>query len=278
MNEMFDQVPGLVVGEPEPGVFELLIDRPHRRNAVTEEMMRALPDIVERINNRPDAAVLIVRGSGRAFCAGADLGVVNQRRRTDPPWRWPQLMGREAELLDGCEVTTIAVVDGPAVGLGMGLALSADICVVEPDGYFAEAHLALGLAPTAMAWWLPRMVGLQRASDIILTGRRVAGAEAAAIGLAARLAEPGQGRATALAIAREVADKPRDMARYAKLALRVAQDRERMTQVRQFGGMANRMHRAWLAAEHGAAGEGPPGTPGTSGAGGAATATTPDGE
>jgi 2-(1,2-epoxy-1,2-dihydrophenyl)acetyl-CoA isomerase len=242
-------VPGLALTEPAPGIFELLIDRPERRNALTEEMMTALADVVRTVNTREDAAALIVRGNGGAFCAGADLGVVNQRRRADSAWRWPELMGREAELLDACEVTTISVVDGPAVGLGMGLALSCDICVIEPAGYFAEAHLALGLSPTAMCWWLPRMAGSQRASDIVLTGRRVYGEEAAAIGLAARLAEPGQGPALGTQVAEQVAKMPRDMARYAKLALRLAQDQPRMTEVRRFGGMANRMHRAYLAAQ-----------------------------
>ena len=249
MTTTYVDVPGLVLSEPAPGIFHLLLDRAERRNALTEQMMLALADVVEHVNGRLDAAALIVRGAGGSFCSGADLSVVDARRRTDTPWRWPQLMGREAELLEACEVATIAVVDGPAVGLGMGLALSCDICVVEPSAYFAEAHLALGLAPTAMAWWVPRMAGLQRASDIILTGRRVYGEEAVAIGLAARLADPGEGPATAMAIANDVAAKPRDMARYAKLALRLAQDQERMTQVRRFGGMANRMHRAWLSAQ-----------------------------
>jgi enoyl-CoA hydratase/carnithine racemase len=228
---------------PEPGIFELVFDRPERRNALTEPMMRALDTVVAEVNGERDAAALLVRGEGGAFCAGADRSVVEQRRDADEPWRWPPLMGREADLLAGCEVATIAIVDGPAVGLGMGLALSCDICVVEPDGYFAEAHLALGLAPTAMCWWLPRTVGLQRAGDIILTGRRVYGEEAARIGLAARLAAPGTGRDEALQIARAIAAKPPVMSRYAKLALRLAQDQSRMTDVRRFGALANRIHR-----------------------------------
>jgi 2-(1,2-epoxy-1,2-dihydrophenyl)acetyl-CoA isomerase len=228
---------------PEPGIFELVFDRPERRNALTEEMMRALDGVVAQVNGDPAAAALLVRGEGGAFCAGADRSVVERRRAADEPWRWPPLMGREADLLAGCEVATVAVVDGPAVGLGMGLALSCDICVVEPDGYFAEAHLALGLAPTAMCWWLPRTCGLQRAGDIILTGRRVYGEEAARIGLAARLAPPGTGREEALRIAREIAAKPAVMSRYAKLALRLAQDQSRMTEVRRFGALANRIHR-----------------------------------
>jgi enoyl-CoA hydratase/carnithine racemase len=242
-------VPGLALSEPEPGIAELVIDRPERRNALTEEMMRALDTVVAELNATRTAVALLVRGAGGAFCAGADRSVVDQRRQADQPWRWPPLMGREADLLAACEVATIAVVDGPAVGLGMGLALSCDICVVEPAGYFAEAHLALGLAPTAMCWWLPRMAGLQRAGDIILTGRRVYGQEAAAAGLAARLAEPGTGRAVALEVARAIGRQPPEMSRYAKLALRLAQDQSRMTEVRRFGALANRIYRGLPTAE-----------------------------
>jgi enoyl-CoA hydratase/carnithine racemase len=240
---MTPTAPGLLLREPEPGIFELVFDRPERRNALTEEMMRALDPVVAHVNGVRGASALVIRGNGGAFCAGADRSVVARRRRADAAWRWPPLMGREADLLADCEVPTIAVVDGPAVGLGMGLALSCDICVMEPQGYFAEAHLALGLAPTAMCWWLPRMCGLQRAGDIILTGRRVYGEEAAAIGLAARLAEAGSGRAVALEIARQIATQPPVMSRFAKLALRLAQDQPRMTEVRRFGAMANRIHR-----------------------------------
>lgn len=240
---MTHPAPGLRLERPEPGIFELVIDRPEQRNALTEPMMQALDVVVAEVNADRDAAALLIRGEGGAFCAGADRSVVAQRRTADLPWRWPPLMGREADLLAGCEVATVAVVDGPAVGLGMGLALSCDICVVEPDGYFAEAHLALGLAPTAMCWWLPRTCGLQRAGDIILTGRRVYGEEAARIGLAARLAAPGTGRAEAMAVARAIAAQPPVMSRYAKLALRLAQDQSLMTEVRRFGALANRIHR-----------------------------------
>jgi enoyl-CoA hydratase/carnithine racemase len=236
-------VTGLRLTELEAGIFELLIDRPEKRNALTEEMMVGLGAVVELVNARPDAAALIIRGAGGAFCAGADRALVNERRRGDAPWRWPEIMGREAELLDACEVVTIAVVTGPAVGLGMGLALSCDLCVMEPAGYFAEAHLALGLAPTAMCWWLPRMCGLQHARDIILTGRRVFGEEAAAIGIASRLADAGAGAELGLELARDVAKQPRDMTRFAKLAIRLAQDQDRMLEVRRFGGLVNRVHR-----------------------------------
>jgi enoyl-CoA hydratase/carnithine racemase len=236
-------VAGLQLTEFGLGIFELLIDRPARRNALTEEMMLALGTVVDVVNARPDAAALIVRGAGGAFCAGADRALVDERRRGDAPWRWPEVMGREAKLLEACEVVTIAVVTGPAVGLGMGLALSCDLCVMEPAGYFAEAHLALGLAPTAMCWWLPRMCGLQHARDIILTGRRVYGEEAAVIGLTSRLAAAGQGPELGMELARDVAKQPRDMTRFAKLAIRLAQDQDRMLEVRRFGGLVNRVHR-----------------------------------
>jgi enoyl-CoA hydratase/carnithine racemase len=236
--------PGLDLLEESPGVFELVIDRPDRRNALTEEMMLALDDVVRSVNARADAVAVVVRGNGGSFCAGADLSVVEGRRQLDHPFALPELMGREADLLAGCEVPLVAVVTGAAVGLGMGLALSCDICVMEPQGFFAEAHLALGLSPTAMCWWLPRMAGLQRAADIILTGRRVYGEEAVAIGLAARLAPAGEGRAVAQSVVEDIARQPRVMTRLTRAAMRTAQDEEAQTRVRRFGGYANRVHRA----------------------------------
>jgi enoyl-CoA hydratase/carnithine racemase len=234
---------GLTLEEVEPGIFDLVLDRPRQRNALTEQMMTALSTAVDTVNRYPGAVALIVSGHGDAFCSGADLSVVRDRRKGDAAYRWPEVMGREAELLADCEVVTIAAITGPAVGLGMGLALACDITVMEEQAFLAEAHLALGLCPTAMCWWVPRMAGLARASDIVLTGRRVGGPEAAAIGLVSRLVGAGEARAAALDIARDLAERPADMLRFAKLAMRMAQDEPRMHAVRRFGGAANRMHR-----------------------------------
>ena len=249
MNESTTICAGMRLDHHPNGVYELVFDRPEKRNALTAEMMESFPHVIARVNDDRNAAAVIVRGEGGSFSAGADRSVVRERAGADAPWRWPEIMGREAELLADCEVPLIAVVDGPAVGLGMGLALACDVCVIEPQAFFSEAHLALGLAPTAMCWWLPRMCGFQRASEIILTGRRVYGEEAAAIGIAASLAVEGHGRQTALDLAERVVAKPRTMTRFAKLALRMAQDEHRMLEVRRFGGAANRLNRLLMAQE-----------------------------
>jgi enoyl-CoA hydratase/carnithine racemase len=239
---------GLLLSEESAGVFHLVLDRPRQRNALTEAMMRAIGDVVATVNAAPHAAALVISGNGGAFCAGADRAVVRNRSSGDATWRWPELMGREAELLADCEVTTVAAITGPAVGLGMGLALACDITLMEPQAFFAEAHLALGLTPTAMCWWLPRMTGLARASDVVLTGRRVTGEEAVAVGMVSRRAATGAAVEDALALARELRDREPDMLRFAKLALRIAQDEHRMLEVRRLGGLTNRIHRANKAA------------------------------
>lgn len=233
------EIEGLVLSEPAPRVVEIRLDRPERRNALTEMMMTGLGTLGAELSADPDVGAVVLSGAGRGFCAGADRAVVAERRGAYLPYRWPTLVGREAELLATFEMPVIAVVHGAAVGLGMGLALAADICVAEEDGYFAEAHLALGLCPTAMCWWLPRTCGLQRAAEIILTGRRVAADEASRIGMVARTVPAGTGRQAALDTAIDIAAMPPVVSRYAKLALQTAQDQDSMRRVRQLGGSAN---------------------------------------
>jgi enoyl-CoA hydratase len=230
---------GLLVDRIEPGIVEIRLDRPERRNALTEEMMVSLMALGSELSADPSVTAVLLTASGAGFCAGADRGVVASRRGTYLPHRWPAPMGREAELLSTYEMPIVAVVQGAAVGLGMGLALAADICVVEKGAYFTEAHLALGLCPTAMCWWLPRNCGLQRAADIVLTGRRVEAEEAVRIGMVAAGTAAGAGRERALTMARNIAAMPPHTVRYAKLAMQTAQDQESMQRVRHLGGSAN---------------------------------------
>lgn len=231
--------PGLIVTRHTPGIVEIRLDRPERYNALTEPMMIALQGLGGELSADAAVHVVLLTASGPGFCAGADRTVVSARRATYVPHRWPAPMGREAELLAGYEMPVVAVVNGGAVGLGMGLALAADVCVAEEGAFFEEAHLALGLCPTAMCWWLPRNCGMQRAAEIILTGRRVDAQEAVRIGMVTAGASAGEGREHGMRIARDIDGKPPLTVRYAKLALRVAQDQEAMARVRTLGGSAN---------------------------------------
>jgi enoyl-CoA hydratase/carnithine racemase len=249
MTPSVTPVAGLTVSATAaPGVVQLVLDRPERRNALTEQMMVGLGPLGAELSADPEVRVVVLSGAGPGFCAGADRDVVASRSGQYLPHRRPQPMGREAELLASFEMPVISAVHGAAVGLGMGVALAADICVADATAYFAEAHLALGLCPTAMCWWLARNSGLQRAAEIILTGRRVPAEEAGAIGLVARTVPAGEAVAEALRIADSVAAMPPLTTRSAKYAFHLAQDWAAMQRVREFGGAANIIARTAAAA------------------------------
>ena len=164
----------------------LTIDRPERKNAIPFDGFLTLRDAFvdfERSRQR----VLIVMGAGGSFCAGADLNpeargeslsVVDQHRRM-------KVIDETATALHRITKPTIAAVDGYAVGAGMNLALGCDLVIAAESALFSEIFVKRGLTMDfAGTWLLPRIVGLQRAKELALSGRMVGAEEAVEIGLA----------------------------------------------------------------------------------------------
>ena len=162
----------------------LKLNRPDRMNALPPDAWDALRGAFEAFAESPQR-VLVIAGEGGNFCAGADLGsdrgdpsIVDRRAGM-------QSVGASALALHRIPKPTIAVVDGVAVGAGMNLALGCDIVLASPDARFAEIFVRRGLTlDYGGSWILPRIVGLQRAKELALTGRMVYADEAVAIGLA----------------------------------------------------------------------------------------------
>jgi 2-(1,2-epoxy-1,2-dihydrophenyl)acetyl-CoA isomerase len=175
--------------EEEDGVRRMTLDRPERKNAVPmdgwSDLRQAFLDFEES-----SARVLVVTGAGGDFCAGADLdpsritdlaGVTARHRRM-------KVVGEAAMALHRLTKPTVAAVDGVAVGAGMNLALGCDIVIATERARFSEIFAKRGLTlDFGGSWLLPRVVGIQRAKELALTGRIVEGAEAAEIGLATRV-------------------------------------------------------------------------------------------
>ena len=170
-------------------VRRLVLDRPEKRNALSEEVRAALQSAVDDLAERPDVRIVVLAGEGPSFCAGADLA--------DRPPSAPDAAGRRhasgrwQRLLDDLErlpQVTIARLHGHVVGGGALLALACDLRVAADDVAFAIPELAVGIPLTWAG--LPRLVreiGLPRTRDLVMTGRRVAGPEAERIGLVHRL-------------------------------------------------------------------------------------------
>jgi len=185
-------------------VWTVILDRPERRNAVDGPTAVALADAFARFDADPTACVGVLWGAGGTFCAGADLHAMSNSLDEDFAADGPMGISRMA-----LAKPVIAAVSGHAVAGGLELALWCDLRVVESDAVLGVFCRRWGVPLIdGGTVRLPRVIGLGRALDLILTGRAVHADEALAIGLADRLVEPGRARAAAEALAAEIAAFP----------------------------------------------------------------------
>jgi enoyl-CoA hydratase/carnithine racemase len=185
-------------------VWTVVIDRPDVRNAVDRATATALAEAFRAFDADPEAAVAVLCGAGGTFCAGADLHALDNL--LDPDLGADAPMGPSRLALSK---PVIAAISGHAVAGGLELALWCDLRVVEADAVLGVFCRRWGVPLIdGGTVRLPRIVGLGRALDLILTGRPVSADEALAIGLATRVVAPGQARAAAEALAAELAALP----------------------------------------------------------------------
>ena len=177
---------------------------PH--NLLTEPILRALADAVTGLAGVARAAV--VCSEGRSFCAGADFRSGDAPDPTDQG-NFEERTGafyKQAVRIFESPLPLVAAVQGAAIGAGFGLALACDLCVVGELGWFQANFVRLGIHPGfALSTTLPRVVGPGRASELLLTGRRVVAAEAGRIGIAQRAVPAGDEVAVALEVATLIA-------------------------------------------------------------------------
>jgi enoyl-CoA hydratase len=199
------------VSAPHPHVAVITLNRPERMNAMAFDVMLPLRDTLRAIGDDNDVRVVVLTGAGTGFCSGADLEDPGSIPHTEG-LTLPTLAMRSMELLDDVISTirrlhqpVIAAVNGPAIGGGFCLALSADIRIAADDAYFRAAGINNGLtaAELGISFLLPRAIGHSRAAEIMLTGRDVSAEEADRIGLVSRVVALG----ALLKTCTEVADR-----------------------------------------------------------------------
>ena len=199
------------VSAPHPHVAVITLNRPERMNAMAFDVMLPLRDTLRAIGDDNDIRVVVLTGAGTGFCSGADLEDPGSIPHTEG-LTLPTLAMRSMELLDDVISTirrlpqpVIAAVNGPAIGGGFCLALSADIRIAADDAYFRAAGINNGLtaAELGISFLLPRAIGHSRAAEIMLTGRDVSAEEADRIGLVSRVV----GSGALLKTCTEVADR-----------------------------------------------------------------------
>ena len=203
-------------------VTTVVLDRPQVRNAVDPATAVALREAFAAFDADDEASVAVLWGAGGTFCAGADLQAVAAQGL--PPLEPAGPMGPTRMRLSK---PVIAAVAGHAVAGGLELAIWCDLRVVEEDAVFGVFCRRFGVPLIdGGTVRLPRLIGRGRALDMILTGRAVDAAEAHAIGLADRVVPPGQARASAEALAAQLAAFPQRCLRADRLSAYEALDLE----------------------------------------------------
>jgi len=174
-------------------VRRITLDRPDKRNAMTIAMFDAVADAVQGAVADDDVRVVVVRGRGDHFCAGAEIGAGERGDGTDPPSR-PRTGHLQRNLrasphrmirtLFEAEIPVVTGVQGYAAGIGNALALAGDHVIAARSARFWVPFVARGFTPdSGTTFLLPRLIGMARAKEMILRGKQVAGAQAAEWGL-----------------------------------------------------------------------------------------------
>ena len=206
--------------EMDGAIATLTVNRPEKRNAVNNATVEEIDKALDQVEANPDLRVLILTGAGeKAFVAGADiveldkrdtiLGRSETRRRQEVYTRIEQL-----------EIPSIAAVNGWALGTGLELAMVCSIRIASAKAKMGQPEVKLGIIPGAGGTYrLPRLVGMGRAMEIILTGDPVTADEAQAMGLVNRVVEPEKLMEEVRSLAEAIASRPKLAVQYAKEAV-----------------------------------------------------------
>jgi enoyl-CoA hydratase/carnithine racemase len=197
----------------DDGVATLTFDRPARLNALTFEVYADLRDLLTELPHRDDVRVLVITGTGRGFCSGGDVDeIIGRLVQMDPKGLldFTRMTGAVVQRMRECPLPIVAAVNGVAAGAGAVIALAADLRLLAHSASFAFLFTKVGLAGADMgcAYLLPRVVGLGRATELLLLGETVDSQRAVEIGLAGEVVEDEDLPTRARDVARRLADGP----------------------------------------------------------------------
>lgn len=215
----------LIKLEVEDGIATLTLNRPDKRNAMSDELRNEFIHALEHVSSHKAIRALVLTGAGKGFCAGGDIA--GMERRMNAPagevafngWHRQQRVHHAQALLHGMPKPVVAAVNGAASGLGADTALACDFIIGSERANFTWSYIHRGIVPDGGGmYFLPRRVGLSMAKQLIFTGRAVAIDEAVSLGIADRkttsenllpearawAAELSRGSATALALSKTI--------------------------------------------------------------------------
>jgi 2-(1,2-epoxy-1,2-dihydrophenyl)acetyl-CoA isomerase len=192
------------------GVLQLTLNRPDSLNALNLQLKGELARAVEEAAIASEVRAVLLTGAGRAFCSGGDITEMDGGRSpVESRRRMRHLLGSIHLPLTKLEKPVVVAVNGHAFGAGLSLALAGDIVLVADDAKLCFAFAKVGLVPDSGALFhLPRLIGLNRAKELVFTARVFTPAEAVELGLVNRAVPSDELQGEARALARSLADGP----------------------------------------------------------------------
>jgi enoyl-CoA hydratase/carnithine racemase len=224
------------------GVAVVTLNRPQVMNALNRQLRDALMALCSGLDADPAVGVIVFTGAGdRAFCVGADLKERGQRTTEAMYDERRFFRGKWVGTVAGIAKPTIAAINGYCLGGGLEVALQCDLRIASDNARFGLPEVTLGFLPGAGGTQrLPRLIGLQHAKEMILTGKQIDAAEAERLGIVLRVVPRGQLMPAALELAQAIAKNPRIAVLQAKVALNASQET-------MLSGGLQAENEAWLA-------------------------------
>ena len=209
--------------ERDDDILILTLNRPERLNAVNGQMHTELAHIFLDVDQDQDSNAVVITGEGRAFCAGGDVSGMTSEAGSNLVRQGVRVRGEAHQLVEGLlaiEKPVVAMVNGPAVGLGATIALLCDVIVAAEDAKIGDTHVNVGLVAGdggAVIW--PLLVGVARAKEYLMTGKLLTGAEAAVMGLVNHAVPQADLRGFTMDLARQLAGQMPYAVRATKVAV-----------------------------------------------------------
>ena len=209
----------------DDGVATITFNRPHKRNALSDELTPALREALLGFDEDPEIRVVVLTGAGTAFCAGGDVSGMGSKHTPGAAKRSFQDGVRELQRkqetltlrLFDLSKPTIAALPGPAAGAGFSIALACDLRIAAESAFVTTAFANIGLSGDyGASWLLPQLVGVARAKELVFTSRRVGAAEGLALGIFNEVVDDDRLAERTAELARTIANGPPVALRYMK--------------------------------------------------------------
>lgn len=200
-----------LIAKVEDGVARITLNRPQQRNALDIPTLQALHALLEQLNADPAVRVVLLTGSGRSFCAGADLAewAAAEARGALETYGWTEAAHAVMTCLHSLDKPTIVAINGTAVGAGMDLTLCCDFRIAAVSARFKAGYTGMAYSPDAGAsWHLPRLIGSEQAKRLLFLDELWSAQQALDVGMVGELCSDEQLLTCAMQLANRLAKGP----------------------------------------------------------------------